>query len=137
MRIYYSDGFGTNGSDDRANVERFLAQRSASTDIENQIHAVWYFLDCTDEEIPASEKEFFGLDFGEIPVLVVLKNEERLKDSIREDLVDEEFGKDLQTWKKFDEIIKKKKKEMEGLKKKTFVHARNRKFFFRFSCAAN
>lgn len=131
MRIYYSNGFGAGGSDDRANVERFVTQHRESTDIENHIHAVWYFLDCTEEEIPASEKDFFDLDFGEIPVLVIFENEEKLKDSIRESLVDEEFSNNLKIWNRFNEIIEKKKKEMKNLGAKNYIQARNREFSIR------
>lgn len=47
MRVYYSDGFGSGGSDDFADVERFLAQHKTEKDIGNQIHAVWYVLSLT------------------------------------------------------------------------------------------
>lgn len=90
---------------------------------------MWYFLDCTDDKIPPSEKEFFEFDFGEIPVLVILKNEDKLKDNIREDHVDEEFAANMKTLNKFDEVIKAKKDELAGLKKKTYVQARNCKSF--------
>lgn len=58
---------------------------------------------------------------------MILKNEDKLKDSIREDNVDEEFAANLKTVAKFDEVIKQKKDEMAGLKKKTYVQARNGK----------
>lgn len=128
MRIYYSDGFGTDGSDDRASVGEFLTQHRESADIENQIHALWYFLDCTDEEIQASEKEFFSLNFGDIPVLVILKNEDMLKDNIRESLFGEEAASELKILSKFNEVISKKKEEMKCLPVRKYVQARNRKF---------
>lgn len=130
MRVYSSDGFGKTGNDDRASVEKFLLEHATNTDIESQIHAVWYFHDCSDPKIASSDKEFLSLEFGDIPVMVILKGEEKLKDEIRADHVGADAGvADLDALAKFNEAIEKKKKDMDKLKDVTYIQARNSKSF--------
>lgn len=137
IHIYFSTGFGRGGSDTEEGVRNFLKNPP------EKIHAVWYFLNTTDKKIPESEKKFFQMDFGDAPVVVVLKNEDRLKDSIREDLVDQEVSEGT-IWSSFNNIVDGKKEDIMGWGKrevkvagkmqvlenkvKAFVQARNRMF---------
>ncbi|KAI5836728.1 hypothetical protein DFP73DRAFT_347188 [Morchella snyderi] len=66
VRIYHSSGFGEGGSDDRARIEAFLEQHRNTADVREQIHAMWYFLDCSQKKVPQSEKDFFEMNFGNL-----------------------------------------------------------------------
>lgn len=61
--------------------------------------------------------------------MAILKGEEKLKETIREDLVDEESGSDLKALNQATEVIDKNKKEMAKLQELTYVQARNGKLF--------
>lgn len=62
--------------------------------------------------------------------MVILKNEEKLKEAFREDAVGADAGvADLDALAKFNEAIEKKKKAMDKLKDVTYIQARNSKSF--------
>lgn len=86
-----------------------------------------YFLDCNDDEIEASEKQFFDLDFGDIPVLVIFKNEDELRNNVRDHLVPGSYPDDSTIARCFDEIIEKKKSEIKNLAVRSYVRSRDRK----------
>jgi hypothetical protein len=126
VRIHYSDGFGHGGSDDRASIAKFLESHRNNPDVDSRIHAIWYFVDSA-EEIPDSEQELFKMDFGEIPVLAVLQNEEKLRDRFREDNVDAGYRAEVMAQKMFEEAITKLKDSMTSLPVRKYVQARNSK----------
>lgn len=78
MHIYYSSGFGEGGSDGRIEVQKFLEAQRTNPDPESRIHAIWYFHDCSKEGVPDSEEDLLKMDFGDIPVLVILQKEDDL-----------------------------------------------------------
>ena len=78
MCIYYSNGFGEGGSDGRIEVEKFLEAQRMNPDPASRIHAVWYFHDCSGEKVDHSEEDLFKMNFGDLPVLVFLQNENNL-----------------------------------------------------------
>lgn len=58
-------------------VASFLKSQK-DRDLKSRIHAIWYFHDCAQRRVTDSEKALFKLDFGGVPVLVILKNQHQL-----------------------------------------------------------
>ncbi|KAH8148110.1 uncharacterized protein LAJ45_07874 [Morchella importuna] len=121
VRVHYSDGFGPGGSDSFEVVEQFLTQYRGRTNPEDKLHAIWYCIDCTEDKTNASEKAFFNLDFGEIPVVVVLMKEEELKTKIRKELSGRRAADEKQVEERFNQIIEKKKAELAKLSPRSWV----------------
>ncbi|TGZ80739.1 hypothetical protein EX30DRAFT_364382 [Ascodesmis nigricans] len=85
VRIHFSHGFdSTTGSDSRESVEVFLRHRRDDVNPDTRLHAIWYFIDATQENISPSEKEFFEMDFGSIPIVIIYANEDKLLSKIQE-----------------------------------------------------
>lgn len=76
------------------------------------------------------ERAFFKMDFGSLPVLVVLQNEDKLKESIREDEIHlKEDGSsvatDLEILNSFNSTVDALKSQLTDLPVQKYVHARN------------
>lgn len=84
MRIHYSNGFGEGSSDGRNEVEKFLEEQRTNPDQASRIHAIWYFHDCSEEGVDHSEEDLFKMNFGDLPVLVFLQNENNLLSHFRQ-----------------------------------------------------
>ena len=114
-------------------MQNLLAEQATNTDPNTRIHILWYFVDCRLKSFNEGEKKFHKLNFENIPVLVVLQNEDKLKDSIRDnevDLVDDEPGAppsaaiQHQILDLFNSKVDGLKSQLTDLPVQKFVHAR-------------
>lgn len=61
-------------------------------------------------------------------MIVVLKNEDKLKDSIYQDFADGKLPEEMTVQGFFNQVIETKKQEMKGLSVRSFVEDRDRRF---------
>lgn len=127
VRVHYSTGFGKGGSDGREEVAKFLEDNRNNENLDEKIHAVWYFNDCSETKVEESEQELFNMEFGELPVLVVMQNEEKLRDSFREVFVDDEYNAEAKTLAEFGKAMDVIKSQIKLPKVGKYVQARNSK----------
>ncbi|CCX12339.1 Similar to hypothetical protein SNOG_14395 [Phaeosphaeria nodorum SN15]; acc. no. XP_001804583 [Pyronema omphalodes CBS 100304] len=125
VRVHYSTGFGKGGSDGREEVAKFLEDNRNNENLDEKIHAVWYFNDCSETKVEESEQELFNMEFGELPVLVVMQNEEKLRDSFREVFVDDEYNAEAKTLAEFGKAMDVIKSQIKLPKVGKYVQARN------------
>lgn len=75
-----SGGFEAGAGDTMAEVEKFIVTRRMQPNLRDQIHCIWYCINCADNRpFQASEERFFRrIDVGKIPVVVVFTQFDRL-----------------------------------------------------------
>ncbi|KAH6893493.1 hypothetical protein B0T10DRAFT_546720 [Thelonectria olida] len=90
-----SGGFEAGAGDTMREVEKFIAHRRNQPHLRDQIHCIWYCINCADNRpFQASEERFFRrIDVGKIPVVVVFTQYDRLVQQKRGE-VDDEFQDD-------------------------------------------
>jgi len=128
VSIRYSTGFGEGGNDDKASMQKFFEDQANNHDIDTRVHILWYFLDCNQKSFTDAEKEFFKMKFDGLPILVVLLNEDKLKDTIREDavgLTEDDPAGEGQILNQFNQTVNELKDQLTDLPVQKFVHARN------------
>ena len=129
VHIYYSNGFGPKGKDSKADVAAFLEKHRSNPDIGERLHTIWYFHDCSKGVVEESEKELFKMDFGDIPVMVVLQNEDSLRASFfgNINVKEEEYGAEAKATTAFASALDKIMNQLPLPKKGKYVHTKNGK----------
>ncbi|KAI5804625.1 hypothetical protein DFH27DRAFT_383934 [Peziza echinospora] len=128
IRIFYSNGFGKNGTDGRKEVSEFLRLYCNHPDPDERLHAIWYFHDCVNP-INESEKALFKMEFGDIPLMVVLQNEDKLRESFKDPGADGgeeiDFAQDAKATTEFARALEKVMDDLKLPRRGKYVHTRN------------
>ncbi|KAF8453365.1 hypothetical protein BGX38DRAFT_1178324 [Terfezia claveryi] len=123
VRIHYSNGFGEGGSDGRIEVQKFLKAQLMNPDHASRIHAIWYFHDCLEERVNDSEEDLFKMNFGDLPVLVFLQNENSLRSRFRQHMdISDGSDADVKIQNAFAEAIDRIQGQLSLPKTGRYVH---------------
>lgn len=94
--------------------------------MKSQLISGRYCIDLMGGPVAPSELQFSSLDFGKIPIIVVLTKEDEMRDKIRKDLVTAGVAvTDEEVEARFDNVVVARRKEINGLLTWSYVPAAN------------